>query len=172
MRIHARPNMNPGVQLTKIYIRFGAPEDIERLITEGILANTPEVRTRCELWLSEQRAGRRVVLIAEDKTGMLGVLQLVFKLPTGYSDPESANGRDIAMMDTMRLKPGAPAGISNELLHQAQVLAHKRNIKTLTFCLPMTDNRALSQVKAWGFEEYRIMPEKTKMLAFFRKAVD
>lgn len=158
--------------MSKIYIRFGAPEDVERLIGEGIFPNSPETRKRCELWLSEQRAGRRVVLIAEDKTGMLGVLQLVFQLPIGYNDPESANGRDIAMMETMRLKPGVPIGISNELLHQAQVLAHKRNIKTLTFCLPMNDNRALSQVKSWGFEEYRIMPEKTKMLAFFRKAVE
>jgi len=157
----------------RIFIRFGSPEDADRLIAEGIVPDTRgDALKRIEQWLSEQRAGRRLVLISEDKTGLLGLLQLVFALPAGYNDPEAANGRDVAMMESLRIKPGAPQSVAGELLHQAQVLAHKKNIKTLTFCLPMTDNRALAQVKSWGFEEFRIMPEKTKMVAFFRKAVD
>jgi hypothetical protein len=28
--------------------------------------------------------------------------------------------------------------------------------------------RALTQVKSWGFEEFHIMPEGAKLLAFFR----
>jgi len=30
----------------------------------------------------------------------------------------------------------------------------------------------LNQAKSWGFEEFRIMPEPDKMLAFFRKSLD
>jgi hypothetical protein len=36
----------------------------------------------------------------------------------------------------------------------------------------MNDNRALRQARSWGFEEFRIMPEPTKMLAFFRKSIN
>ena len=36
----------------------------------------------------------------------------------------------------------------------------------------MDNNRVLNQVKSWGFEEFRIMPEAEKMLAFFRKSVE
>ena len=159
--------------MARIFIRFGAPEDVEPLIAAQIVLDAKgDARKRITQWLDEQKAGRRLVLIAEDKSGMLGILQLVFKLPPGYDDPEAANGRDVAMMESLRLRPGTPQGVASEMLHQAQVLAHKRAIKTLTFCLPMNDNRALAQVKSWGFEEFRIMPEKTKMLAFFRKAVE
>jgi hypothetical protein len=31
--------------------------------------------------------------------------------------------------------------------------------------------RALTQVKSWGFEEFHIMPEGAKLLAFFRKRI-
>ena len=48
----------------------------------------------------------------------------------------------------------------------------KRNVKTLTFCLPMNNTRAIHQARSWGFEEFRIMAEPTKMLAFFRKSID
>ena len=32
--------------------------------------------------------------------------------------------------------------------------------------------RAIHQARSWGFEEFRIMAEPTKMLAFFRKSID
>jgi len=99
-------------------------------------------------------------------------VQIVFSFPPGYNDPEAANGRDIAMMEGLRVKPGAPAEVGNELVHEVQGIARKKNVKTLTFCLPMNQNKALAQAKRWGFEEFRIMAEKTKMLCFFRKNVD
>jgi hypothetical protein len=35
----------------------------------------------------------------------------------------------------------------------------------------MHNERGIAQVKSWGFAEFRIMPEKDKMLAFFRKSL-
>lgn len=122
--------------------------------------------------LSEQKAGRRAILIAEDETGLLGMVQLVFKLPAGYDDPEAANGMDVAMMETLRLRPQCPPEVGTELVGEVQRLATKRNVKTLTFLVSMSNTRAITQVKSWGFEEFRIMPEADKMLAFFRKSVD
>ncbi len=122
--------------------------------------------------LAEQRAGRRAILIAEDQGGLLGMVQLVFKFPPGYDDPEAANGMDVAMMESLRLKPSVPAEIGNELVAEVQRLAMKRNVKTLTFLISMNNTRGIHQAKSWGFEEFRIMPEADKMLAFFRKSVD
>jgi hypothetical protein len=36
----------------------------------------------------------------------------------------------------------------------------------------MGDNRGIAQAKSWGFEEFRIMPEQGRMLAFFRKSIE
>jgi hypothetical protein len=79
---------------------------------------------------------------------------------------------DIAMMEGLRTKAGAPPEVGNELVGEVQKLAMKRNVKTLTFCLPMNNTRAIHQAWSWGFEEFRIMAEPTKMLAFFRKSID
>lgn len=122
--------------------------------------------------LAEQKVGRRLILIAEDETGLLGMVQLVFKLPVGYDDPEAANGMDVAMMESLRTRPGVPAEVGTELVAEVQRVAMKRNVKTLTFLLSMNNNKGIQQVKSWGFEEFRIMPEADKMLAFFRKSVD
>ncbi len=120
--------------------------------------------------LAEQKAGRRVILIAEDQSGLLGMVQLVFKLPLGYDDPEAANGMDVAMMESLRLRPQARRPKSaNELVGEVQRLAMKRKVKTLTFLISMHNSRGITQAKSWGFEEFRIMPEADKMLAFFRK---
>ena len=160
----------------KIYIRYGQPADAARLISEGLVGGAaPPNETwekRVATWFSEQTSGRRLILIAEDGSGILGFVQIVFSFPQGYNDPEAANGRDIAMMEGLRLKPGTPAEVGNELVQEVQVIARKKNVKTLTFCLPMNQNKALAQAKSWGFEEFRIMAEKTKMLCFFRKNVD
>ncbi|MDE2483007.1 MAG: hypothetical protein KGN02_12560 [bacterium] len=160
----------------KIFIRFAQASDVDRLTREGVLTGTPSA---AESWnqrlvkcLSEQKAGRRVILVAEDKSGLLGMVQLVFKLPVGYDDPEAANGMDVAMIESLRVRPGAPAEIGSELVGEVQRLAMKRNVKTLTFLVSMHNNRGIAQVKSWGFEEFRIMPERDKMLAFFRKSVE
>lgn len=123
-------------------------------------------------WLTEQRAGRRVVLVAEDADGLLGMIQLVLSFPVGYKDPEAANGMDIAMLEGLRVKSGVPPEVGSELVAEAQRIAIRRNIKTLTFALPMNNARAINQARGWGFTEFRIMAEPTKMLAFFRKSVE
>lgn len=160
----------------KIFIRFAQASDIERLTKEGIVAGPPPLREtwtqRIVKWLSEQRTGRRAVVIAEDQSGLLGMVQIVFKFPVGYEDPEAANGMDIAMMEGLRLRPGVPTDIGTELVSEVQRIAVKRNVKTLTFLLPMNQPRAIRQARQWGFEEFRIMAEPKKMLAFFRKSID
>jgi hypothetical protein len=150
--------------------------DVQRLQAEGLVTGPqPKNETwpqRIMKWLSEQQAGRRVILLAEDESGLLGMVQLVFAFPPGYTDPEAANGMDVAMMEGLRTRPDAPAEVGNQLVGEVQRIAGKRNVRTLTFCLPMNQNRALNQAKSWGFEEFRIMPEPNKMLAFFRKSID
>ncbi len=160
----------------KIFLRFAQATDIERLTKEGVVSGPQPAREtwnqRIVKWLSEQRAGRRLVLVAEDQSGLLGMVQLVLKFPAGYEDPEAANGYDIAMMEGLRVRPGAPPEVGGELVGEVQRLAQKKNVKTLTFCLPMNQPRALRQARVWGFEEFRIMAEPNKMLAFFRKSVE
>ncbi|MBV8152931.1 MAG: hypothetical protein JO029_08510 [Candidatus Eremiobacteraeota bacterium] len=160
----------------KIFIRFAAAGDVDRLVKDGVVSGQPPAREtwnqRIVKWLSEQRAGRRYILVAEDETGLLGTVQLVMKLPAGYEDPEAANGMDVAMMESLRLRHDAGTEVGTELVNEVQKLAMKRNIKTLTFCLPMNNARAIFQARSWGFEEFRIMAEPTKMLAFFRKSVE
>jgi hypothetical protein len=160
----------------KIFLRFGQASDIERLQHDGILTGAPSAReswsARMTMCLAEQKAGRRLILIAEDQSGLLGMVQLVFKLPAGYDDPEAANGMDVAMMESLRLRSGVPAEVGTELVGEVQRLAMKKNVKTLTFLISMNNTRGINQAKSWGFEEFRIMPEADKMLAFFRKSVD
>lgn len=153
----------------KIFIRFAKAADAEKLVRDGVL--TASSSRRIELWLSEQQFGRRAVILAEDATGLLGVVHLVFKLPVGYEDPEAANGSDIAMMEGLHVRGDAPVEVGSQLVSEAQRLAHKKHVTTLTFCLPMNQPRAIAQARSWGFEEFRIMPEPTKMLAFFRKSI-
>jgi hypothetical protein len=158
------------VRSRKIFIR------VQRFFAEGLITGpAPKRETwpqRVMKWLAEQQAGRRVVLVAEDGTGLLGMVQLVFAFPPGYSDPEAANGMDVAMMEFLRVRPDAPPEVGTQLVTEVQRIAGKRNVQTLTFLLPMNDNRALRQARSWGFEEFRIMPEPTKMLAFFRKSIN
>ena len=160
----------------KVFIRFAQASDLERLVKDGVVTGPPPPREtwnqRIVKWLTEQRAGRRYILIAEDASGLLGMVQLVLKLPVGYEDPEAANGLDVAMMEGLRLRPESGGEIGTELVTEVQRLAMKRNVKTLTFCLPMNNARAIAQARSWGFEEFRIMAEPTKMLAFFRKSVE
>ena len=160
----------------KVFLRFAQASDVDRLSKDGIITGPPPAREtwnqRVVKWLSEQRAGRRVILIAEDQSGLLGMVQLIFRLPLGYDDPEAANGMDVAMMEGLRLRDGAPPEVGTELVGEVQRVAMKRQIKTLTFLLPMNNNRAIAQARSWGFEEFRIMAEPNKMLAFFRKSVD
>jgi hypothetical protein len=165
-----------AVARRKIFIRFAQPSDAERLIKDAVITGPAPSRepwaARIGTWLSEQRAGRRFILVAEDATGLLGMVQLVSQLPRGYDDPEAANGIDVAMMEGLRTRTGAPAEVGNELVAEVQRLAVKRNVKTLTFCIPTNNVRGVHQARTWGFQEFRIMAEPTKMLTFFRKSIE
>ena len=162
--------------MSRVFIRYATPRDVERLVSDGVAppspANTEPAVKRVQKWLGEQQAGRRLILVAEDATGLLGMVQVVFKFPTGYQDPEAANGIDVAMIETLRTRTDAPHGVATQLITDVQNIARKRNVKTLTFLLSLNDNRAIAQAKSWGFQEFRIMPEAGRMLAFFRKSVD
>lgn len=161
--------------MSRVFIRYALQRDSERLVADGVITGTTPTgepwQQRVQKWLSEQQAGRRLVLVAEDATGLLATVQLVFKFPTGYADPEAANGIDIAMIEALRTRPDAPHGVATQLITDVQNIAKKRNVRTLTFLLPMGDNRGIAQAKSWGFEEFRIMPEQGRMLAFFRKSI-
>jgi hypothetical protein len=162
--------------VSRVFIRYASPRDAGRLVAEGVVSGpTPTGEPwpqRVAKWLAEQQAGRRLILVAEDVTGLLGTVQLVFKFPTGYADPEAANGVDVAMIEALRTRPDAPPGVATQLVTDVQNIARKRAVKTITFLLPMGDNRAIAQAKSWGFQEFRIMPEQGRMLAFFRKSVE
>ncbi len=162
--------------VSRVFIRFALPRDAARLVADGIFTSPPPAtetwEARIAKWLAEQQAGRRIMLIAEDASGLLGTVQLVFKFPAGYNDPEAANGMDIAMVESLRTRHDASPLIATQLITDVQVLAKKRNIKTITFIVPMSNNSGINQVKSWGFQEFRIMPEGGKMLAFFRKSID
>jgi len=161
--------------VSRVFIRFALPRDAARLVADGVFDSPPPATETWEVriarWLAEQQAGRRIMLIAEDASGLLGSVQLVFKFPAGYNDPEAANGMDIAMVESLRTRPDVSPLIANQLIADVQVLAKKRNVKTITFIVPMNNNSGINQVKSWGFQEFRIMPEAGKMLAFFRKSI-
>ena len=162
--------------MSRVFIRFALPRDAARLIADGVFNSPPPTsetwEARIARWLAEQQAGRRVMLIAEDASGLLGTVQLIFKFPAGYNDPEAANGMDIAMVESLRTRANASPMIANQLIVDIQALAKKRNIKTITFIVPMNNNSGIQQVKSWGFQEFRIIPEAGKMLAFFRKSIE
>jgi hypothetical protein len=160
---------------SKILIRFAVPRDVDRMVSDGVVGGPlpsgqswPE---RMSFWLREQRAGRRLILVAEEGRAIVATVQIVFALPAGYSDPEAVNGTDVAMMELLRTGKGARKAVVERLIQEVQDVARKRGVKTLTFCLSIDHDAALSQVKAWGFEEFRIMPEKRGTLAFFRKSI-
>ena len=148
--------------------------DVQRLVSDGVIGGTlPPGETwnmRVAKWLDEMQAGRRLVMVAEYDGALVGLGQLVFKFADGYEDLEAANGADIAMVETIRARPDPP-NLANFIIGELEKYARKRRIKTLTFLVPMDNNRILNQVKGWGFEEFRIMPKGAQLLAFFRKRI-
>ena len=162
--------------MSRVFIRYALSRDAERLVADGVVNGpTPSGEpwpARVQKWLTEQQAGRRLVLVAEDASGLLGTVQLVFKFPIGYSDAEAANGVDVAMVEPLKTRVDAPHGVATQLITDVQNIARKRGINTLTFLVQMGDNRGIAQAKSWGFKEFRIMPDQGRMLAFFRKSIE
>ncbi len=161
--------------MSRISIRFAKPKDAERLVTDGVVSGPLPAGEawpdRIAKWAIEQDAGRRKILVAEDRGGLLGMVQIVFAFPPGYADPEAANGRDIAMIESLRARAKAPNAVLTQLLSDAEVVAKRHRVGILTLCLPLNSDQAILQAKSWGFSEFRLMPEPTKMIAFFRKAI-
>jgi hypothetical protein len=162
--------------VARIALRACATRDVTRLVNDGVLAGAlPPGESwpgRAAQWLDEMKEGRRLVMVAEFDGKMVGMGQLIFKFANGYQDAEAANGAEIAMIDSIRMRPDAPANLSTHIISELEKYAQKtRRIKILTFLVPMDNNRVLNQVKSWGFEEFRIMPEGAKLLAFFRKRI-
>lgn len=145
------------------------------MVSDGILVGTLGAgetwSKRVGNWIDEMQAGRRLVMVAELDRKLVGLGQLIFKFADGYDDPEAANGKDIAMVDNIRMSSDAPQQLATQMMHEFEKYARSRRVKTLTFLVPMDNNRALVQVKGWGFEEFRIMPEGARLLAFFRKQI-
>jgi hypothetical protein len=158
--------------VARIALRACAPRDIQRLIADGVVTGSLPMgetwATRIGQWLAEMQAGHRLVMVAEYGDAIVGLGQLIFTFADGYQDLEAANGSDIAMVDSIRAKP-EPANLANLIIHELEIYAKKRGIRTLTFLVPMDNDKILAQVKAWSFEEFRIMPKGTQLLAFFRK---
>jgi hypothetical protein len=166
--------LNP-VDVARIALRACTARDVPRLVSDGVLAGAVPAGEswpgRVAQWLEEMKEGRRLVMVAEFDGKLAGMAQLIFRFANGYQDPEAANGADIAMIDSIRMRPDAPANLSTHIIVELEKYAKKHRIRTVTFLVPMDNNRALSQVKSWGFEEFRIMPEGAKLLAFFRKRI-
>lgn len=97
------------------------------------------------------------------------MVHVIFQFPPGYSDSEAANGRDIAMIESLRARNQAPPQVLDQLMHDAQLVAKRHRMRAVTLCLPLENDRAIVQAKSWGFTEFRLMPEGNTMLAFFRK---
>ncbi len=159
--------------MSRIALRNATPRDADRLVADGIGGGPGSPgepwAARFGMWIDEMHAGRRLVMVAEVDRKLVGLGQLIFAFSKGYEDPEAANGQDIAMVETIRTRPDAPPNLATQMLHEFENYAKRRRVRTLTFLVPMDNNRALNQVKGWGFEEFRIMPDGARLLAFFRK---
>lgn len=162
--------------MSRISIRFAKPDDARRFETDGVVSGPPPPgeswSERIAKWGIEQAAGRRAILVAEDASGLLGMVHLIFRFPPGYTDAEVANGRDTAMIESLRARSNVPARVLDKLISDVQVVAKRHRIKVVTLCLPLENDRAILQAKSWGFTEFRLMPEAQKLVAFFRKSID
>ncbi len=169
------PTRHHCASVSRIALRAAGSRDVQRLITDGVLGGALPAgeswTMRISSWLDEMQAGRRLVMVAESDRKLIGIGQLVFRFADGYDDAEAANGVDIAMVETIRTRPDAPTTLATQMMNEFEKYARKRRVRTLTFLVPMDNNRVLNQVKGWGFEEFRIMPEGARLLAFFRKAI-
>ena len=69
------------------------------------------------------------------------------------------------------MSPDAPATLATQMITSSRTMRGAAASRSITFLVPMDNNRVLNQVKGWGFEEFRIMPEGARLLAFFRKQI-
>lgn len=160
----------------RISLRFAVEFDAGRLVHDGVLTGPlppgESWEGRMHYWLEEMLRGRRLIIIAQGAGTVEGIAQLVFRFPEGHRDREAADGVESAMVEMVRARPGPhSATVSSALMREVEMLARQRRFRRLTYLVPMENNRAIAQVKSWGFEEFRIMPEGNRMLAFFKKSL-
>jgi len=161
-------------RVARIALRACTPRDVPRLVKDGVLggglAAGETWDARAGQWIDEMQNGRRLVMVAEFDGKLVGLGQLIFRFAPGFEDLEAANGGDTAMVESIRALPNPPQ-LANFIIGELERYARKQRIRTLTFLVPMDNNRILAQVKGWGFEEFRIMPKGAQLLAFFRKRI-
>jgi len=136
----------------RIALRACSSRDAQRLVNDGVLTGTVPAGdswvARVSKWLDEMQEGRRLVMVAEFGGALVGMGQLIFRFADGYQDADAANGTDIAMVDTIRTRPDAPPNLATHIIGELERYARKRNIRTVTFLVPMDNNRALNQSRA------------------------
>lgn len=158
-------------------IRLAVPADQRRLIASGLLGAAPASGTtweeRLRAWFAEQQRAHRLILVADDGSTFLGWVHVVFKPPQGMNDPEVVNGKDVALMEHLRLRPKTPTKLSEEVANQlereAENLARKRNMTRLTYMASGDAATLVKQARDWGFVEFRVMNDAGKNLVFMRK---
>jgi hypothetical protein len=161
--------------VSRIAIRFAKPTDAKRFEADGVVSGPLPAgeswSDRIAKWRIEQDAGRRAILVAEDASGLLGMVHVIFNFPPGYTDAQVANGADVAMIESLRARANTPAAVLDQLVSDAQAVAKRHHVTTMTLCLPLENDHAIRQAKAWGFTEFRLMPQAQKLHAFFRKSI-
>lgn len=163
--------------MANILIRFATLPDRGRIIADGLISGNPPPGTtwpqRVAAWFTEVQAGRRAIIVAEEKPRLIGCIHVVFKFPEGVNDPEVVDGKEIALIEHLRFNPKTPAKVTEQLATQlereAESVARRRNVKKLTYMVPMESNTLVNQAKAWGYQEFRVMMDGGRTLAFFRK---
>lgn len=163
--------------MSRIVIRLAVPNDQRRIISSGLLgvaaAGAATWDERLRVWFAAQQRAHRLILVADDGTNLLGWVHIVFTPPEGMNDPEVVNGKDVALMEHLRLRPKTLAQladqVANQLEREAENLARKRNMTRLTYMLPAETAALVSQARGWGFVEFRVMNDGGKNLVFLRK---
>ena len=162
--------------MSRIVIRLAVPNDHRRLVSSGLLGSPPAGSTwddRLRGWFAEQTRARRLILVADDGSTFLGMVQILFSPPEGMNDPEVVNGKDVALMEHLRIRPKTPAQladqVANQLEREAENLGRKRNMTRLTYSVSGESMALVNQARGWGFVEFRVMNDGGKNLVFMRK---
>lgn len=163
--------------MSRIVIRLAVPNDQRRLLSSGLLGSTPPAgatwEDRLRGWFAEQQRAHRLILIADDGSNILGWVHVVFKPPEGMNDPEVVNGKDVALMEHLRIRPKTLAQLGDQIAQQlereAENLARKRRMTRLTYMVPGESTLSINQARAWNFVEFRVMNDAGRNLVFFRK---
>lgn len=162
--------------MARIVIRLAVPTDGRRLIADSLITGNPPAGTtweeRIAQWFGEQQRGLRGILVADDGAHLLGCVHLVFKVA---GDPDIANGKDVALMEHLRVRPKTVVQVaeelSNQLVREAEALAQRRSIVALSYMVPGDNNALMAQARAWGYQQSRMMPDGGRWLMFMRKSL-